>query len=142
MTTEMFLEFDDFKLEVLKEQAYELDLTLEAYLACMIEDMVSLKPVGEETESEKLMKQYVDKKWENRVAEPVIERFDEEYSSYIGSIIEDYIEDYPNGNKEECIEYTVNHCSEYIHEEMEFNCDRYVKKVAETICSGKYADIN
>lgn len=142
MTTEMFLEFDDFKLEVLKEQAYELDLTLEAYLSCMIEDMVSLNEKGKETEPEKLMKQYVDKKWENRDAEPAIERFDEEYSSYIGSIIEDYIEDYPNGNKEECIEYTVNHCSEYIYEEMEFNCDHYIKKVAETIYSGKYTDIN
>ena len=26
MTQEMFLEFDDFKLEVLREKAYELDL--------------------------------------------------------------------------------------------------------------------
>ncbi len=142
MTTEMFLEFDDFKLEVLKEQAYELDLTLEEYLACMIEDMVSLNPVGKETEPEKLMKQYVNKKWENRIAEPAIERFDEEYSSYIGSIIEDYIEDYPNGNQKECIEYTVNHCSEYIYEEMEFNCDRYINKVAKTICSSRFTNNN
>ena len=45
MTQEMFLEFDDFKLEVLREKAYELDLNLETYLSCMIEDMVSLNPI-------------------------------------------------------------------------------------------------
>ena len=119
MTQEMFLEFDDFKLEVLREKAYELDLNLETYLSCMIEDMVSLNPIGKETESEKLMEQYIEKKWEDREAEPAIERFNEEYSHYIRSTIEDYEEENPDGNLKECIDYVLQHCSEYIYEEME-----------------------
>ena len=108
MTQEMFLEFDDFKLEVLREKAYELDLNLETYLSCMIEDMVSLNPIGKETESEKLMEQYVEKKWEDREAEPAIERFNEEYSRYIRSTIEDYEEENPDGNLKECIDYVYS----------------------------------
>ena len=135
MTQEMFLEFDDFKLEVLREKAYELDLNLETYLSCMIEDMVSLNPIGKETESEKLMEQYVEKKWEDREAEPAIERFNEEYSRYIRSTIEDYEEENPDGNLKECIDYVLQHCSEYIYEEMEFNCDRYIKQLTESLYS-------
>ena len=99
MTQEMFLGFDDFKLEVLREKAYELDLNLETYLSCMIEDMVSLNPIGKETESEKLMEQYIEKKWEDREAEPAIERFNEEYSHYIRSTIEDYEEENSLGHR-------------------------------------------
>lgn len=135
MTQEMFLEFDDFKLEVLREKAYELDLNLETYLSCMIEDMVSLNPIGKETESEKLMEQYIEKKWEDREAEPAIERFNEEYSRYIRSTIEDYEEENPDGNLKECIDYVLQHCSEYIYEEMEFNCDRYIKQLTESLYS-------
>ena len=133
MTQEMFLEFDDFKLEVLHEKAYELDLNLETYLSCMIEDMISLNPIGKETESEKLMEQYIEKKWEDREAEPAIERFNEEYSRYIRSTIEDYEEENPDGNPKECIDYVLQHCSEYIYEEMEFNCDRYIKQLTESL---------
>ncbi len=131
MTLNMFLEFDDYKLEVLREKAYELDLTLEAYISIMIEDMVSLN--AEETEPEKLMAEYISAKWKSRENDHAIERFDEEYEHLIKNSIEEYKGTFPKGTIEKCKEYVVMQLSEYIYEEMEFNCDRYIKKVVELI---------
>ena len=123
MTQEMFLEFDDFKLEVLREKAYELDLNLEAYLSLMIEDMVSLNPRDNMTEPEKLMDKYIEKKWEKRIPVQPIIRFQEEYGDFINSSIQEYKEENPFGSKEDCINFVLKDCSEYIYEEMDFNCD-------------------
>ena len=133
MTLDMFLEFDDFKLEVLREKAYELDLTLEAYISMMIEDMVSLNENGKETEPEKLMAQYITKKWENRENEPAIERFDEEYEHLIKESVSNFKGSFPTGTIDKCKEYVLMQLGEYIHDEMEFNCDHYIKKVIELI---------
>lgn len=138
MTQEMFLEFDEIKLEVLRERAYELDLTIEAYLYLMIEDMVCLNPKGKETEPEKLMKQYIEKKWENRCPELAIERFEEQYGYLISNAIDDFKCENENGTLEECEQYIVDHWSEYIYEEMEFNCDHYIKRMVKLL----YDDIN
>ena len=111
MTQEMFLEFDDFKLEVLREKAYELDLNLEAYLSLMIEDMVSLNPRDSMTEPEKLMDKYIEKKWEKRIPVQPIIRFQEEYGDFINSSIQEYKEENPFGSKEDCINFVLKDLS-------------------------------
>ncbi len=135
----MFLEFDEFKLEVLREQAYKLDLSLDAYISLMLDDMVSLNPIGKQTEPEKIMKKYIDEKWKNRIPEEEdIYRFMDEYEHLFRDALEDYKEENPDGNMEDCTKYVILRWGEYIYEEMEFSCDEYIKKSVELICNGNY----
>ena len=57
MTDCFWLEFDPDKLAILKQEAYELDLSLEEYLSEMLEDMVSFN--REKTEDEANMDKYM-----------------------------------------------------------------------------------
>ena len=101
----------------------------------MIEDMVSLNPRDNMTEPEKLMDKYIEKKWEKRIPVQPIIRFQEEYGDFINSSIQEYKEENPFGSKEDCINFVLKDCSEYIYEEMEFNCDRYIKELAALLYS-------
>lgn len=74
MTDCFWLEFDPDKLAILKQEAYELDLSLEEYLSEMLEDMVSFN--REKTEDEANMDKYKTIKWKDREVESsAIERF-------------------------------------------------------------------
>jgi len=64
MTDCFWLEFDPDKLAILKQEAYELDLSLEEYLSEMLEDMVSFN--REKTEDEANMDKYKTIKWKDR----------------------------------------------------------------------------
>ena len=67
MTDCFWLEFDPDKLAMLKQEAYELDLSLEEYLSEMLEDMVSFN--REKTEDEANMDKYKTIKWKDREVE-------------------------------------------------------------------------
>lgn len=136
MTDCFWLEFDPDKLAMLKQEAYELDLSLEEYLSEMLEDMVSFN--REKTEDEANMDKYKTIKWKDREVESsAIERFSEEWASYIEETIEDYFfededdEDRPLTVKsdEECIKYVVDRCGENLEEDMGFRCEYLIEEV-------------
>lgn len=140
MTDCFYLEFDEDKLAILKQEAYELDLSLEEYLSEMLEDMVSFN--REKTEDEKNMEKYKTVKWKDREVESsAIERFSEEWSGYIEETVEDYFfededdEERPLTIKSNdgCIQYVIAHCSENLEESMGFRCDNLIKETAESI---------
>lgn len=140
MTDSFWLEFDEDKLAVLKQEAYELDLSLEEYLSEMIEDMVSFN--RDKTEDEENMDKYKTIKWKDREVESsAIERFSEEWSSYIEETIEDYFyEDEDDDERplriksnEDCIRFVVDQCRENLEESMGFPCEKLIKETAEDI---------
>ena len=89
MTDCFWLEFDPDKLAILKQEAYELDLSLEEYLSEMLEDMVSFN--REKTEDEANMDKYKTIKWKDREVESsAIERFSERWTHFIKDEIERY----------------------------------------------------
>ena len=126
MTDCFWLEFDPDKLAILKQEAYELDLSLEEYLSEMLEDMVSFN--REKTEDEANMDKYKTIKWKDREVESsAIERFSERWTHFIKDEIERYdvyleylAEEDPEATPIDIMEFTLNECSEYINEEMEF----------------------
>ena len=139
MTDCFWLEFDPDKLAMLKQEAYELDLSLEEYLSEMLEDMVSFN--REKTEDEANMDKYKTIKWKDREVESsAIERFSERWTHFIKDEIEwydvyleDLAEEDPEATPIDIMEFTLNECSEYINEEMEFPCDHLIKETAESI---------
>lgn len=140
MTDSFWLEFDEDKLAILKQEAYELDLSLEEYLSEMIEDMVSFN--RDKTEDEENMDKYKTVKWKDREVESsAIERFSEEWSSYIEETIEDYFyEDEDDDERplriksnEDCIRFVVDQCRENLEESMGFPCENLIKETAEDI---------
>lgn len=140
MTDSFWLEFDEDKLAILKQEAYELDLSLEEYLSEMIEDMVSFN--RDKTEDEENMDKYKTVKWKDREVESsAIERFSEEWSSYIEETIEDYFyEDEDDDERplriksnEDCIRFVVDQCRENLEESMGFPCEKLIKETAEDI---------
>lgn len=139
MTDCFWLEFDPDKLAILKQEAYELDLSLEEYLSEMLEDMVSFN--REKTEDEANMDKYKTIKWKDREVESsAIERFSERWTHFIKDEIEGYdvyleylAEEDPEATPIDIMEFTLNECSEYINEEMEFSCDHLIKETAESI---------
>lgn len=139
MTDCFYLEFDEDKLAILKQEAYELDLSLEEYLSEMIEDMVSFN--REKTEDEENMDKYKTIKWKDREVEsPAIERFSERWTHFIKDEIEGYdvyledlAEEDPEATPIDIMEYTLKECCEYIEEEMEFPCVDLIKETAESI---------
>ena len=139
MTDCFWLEFDPDKLAMLKQEAYELDLSLEEYLSEMLEDMVSFN--REKTEDEANMDKYKTIKWKDREVESsAIERFSERWTHFIKDEIEGYdvyleylAEEDPEATPIDIMEFTLNECSEYINEEMEFHCDHLIKETAESI---------
>ena len=139
MTDCFWLEFDPDKLAILKQEAYELDLSLEEYLSEMLEDMVSFN--REKTEDEANMDKYKTIKWKDREVESsAIERFSERWTHFIKDEIERYdvyleylAEEDPEATPIDIMEFTLNECSEYIYEEMEFPCDHLIKETAESI---------
>lgn len=150
MTDCFYLEFDPDKLAILKQEAFELDLSLEEYLSEMLEDMVSFN--REKTEDELNMDRYKTIKWKDREVESsAIERFSEEWYSYIADKIEQYF--FEDDDEDEsilttksyqgCLEYLFGDCLEYIEEEMEFPCIDLVGKTADCILqeNNRYKDI-
>ena len=139
MTDCFWLEFDPDKLAMLKQEAYELDLSLEEYLSEMLEDMVSFN--REKTEDEANMDKYKTIKWKDREVESsAIERFSERWTHFIKDEIEGYdvyleylAEEDPEATPIDIMEFTLNECSEYINEEMELPCDHLIKETAESI---------
>lgn len=139
MTDCFYLEFDPDKLAILKQEAFELDLSLEEYLSEMLEDMVSFN--REKTEDELNMDRYKTIKWKDREVESsAIERFSEEWTHYIKEKIdlydvylEDLSEEDPEAKPMDIMEFILNECSEYIEEDMEFPCENLIKETAEDI---------
>ena len=139
MTDCFWLEFDPDKLAMLKQEAYELDLSLEEYLSEMLEDMVSFN--REKTEDEANMDKYKTIKWKDREVESsAIERFSERWTHFIKDEIEGYdvyledlAEEDPEATPIDIMEFTLNECSEYINEVLEFPCDHLIKETAESI---------
>ena len=139
MVDNFWLEFDEFKLSLLKKEAYILDLNLETYLSEMIEDMISLN--RKKTEDEENMDKYKTIKWKDREVESsAIERFAEEWTHYIkeeidfyDAYVEDLAEEEPEAKPMDIMEYILNKCSEYIEEDMGFPCEDLIKETAEDI---------
>lgn len=139
MTDSFWLEFDEDKLAILKQEAYELDLSLEEYLSEMIEDMVSFN--REKTEDEENMDKYKTVKWKDREVESsAIERFSERWTYFIKDEIdgydvylEDLAEEDPDAIPINVMEFTLDKCCEYIEEEMGFRCEKLIKETAEDI---------
>ena len=139
MTDSFWLEFDEDKLAILKQEAYELDLSLEEYLSEMIEDMVSFN--REKTEDEENMDKYKTVKWKDREVESsAIERFSERWTYFIKDEIdgydvylEDLAEEDPDAIPIDIMEFTLYKCCEYIEEEMGFPCENLIKETAEDI---------
>ena len=139
MVDNFWLEFDEFKLSLLKKEAYMLDLNLETYLSEMIEDMISLN--RKKTEDEENMDKYKTIKWKDREVESsAIERFSEEWTHYIkeeidfyDAYVEDLAEEEPEAKPMDIMEYILNKCSEYIEEDMGFPCEELIKETAEDI---------
>lgn len=139
MTDSFWLEFDEDKLAILRQEAYELDLSLEEYLSEMIEDMVSFN--REKTEDEENMDKYKTVKWKDREVESsAIERFSERWTYFIKDEIdgydvylEDLAEEDPDAIPINVMEFTLDKCCEYIEEEMGFRCEKLIKETAEDI---------
>ena len=114
MTDCFWLEFDPDKLAILKQEAYELDLSLEEYLSEMLEDMVSFN--REKTEDEANMDKYKTIKWKDREVESsAIERFSERWTHFIKDEIERYdvyleylAEEDPEATPIDIMEFTLN----------------------------------
>ena len=87
MTDCFWLEFDPDKLAILKQEAYELDLSLEEYLSEMLEDMVSFN--REKTEDEANMDKYKTIKW--KLKEPNKKNYDLNKFSGIKKYVNDCI---------------------------------------------------
>ena len=87
MTDCFWLEFDPDKLAILKQEAYELDLSLEEYLSEMLEDMVSFN--REKTEDEANMDKYKTIKW--KLKEPNKKSYDLNKFSGIKKYVNDCI---------------------------------------------------
>ena len=143
MTDSFWLEFDEDKLAILKQEAYELDLSLEEYLSEMIEDMVSFN--REKTEDETNMDKYKTIKWKDREVESsAIERFSERWTHFIKDEIdgydvylEDLAEEDPEAIPIGIMEFTLNACCEYIEEEMGFPCVDLIKETVESILKNR-----
>lgn len=139
MTDSFWLEFDEDKLAILRQEAYELDLSLEEYLSEMIEDMVSFN--RDKTEDEENMDKYKTVKWKDREVESsAIERFSERWTYFIKDEIdgydvylEDLAEEDPDAIPINVMEFTLDKCCEYIEEEMGFRCEKLIKETAEDI---------
>lgn len=139
MTDSFWLEFDEDKLAILRQEAYELDLSLEEYLSEMIEDMVLFN--REKTEDEENMDKYKTVKWKDREVESsAIERFSERWTYFIKDEIdgydvylEDLAEEDPDAIPINVMEFTLDKCCEYIEEEMGFRCEKLIKETAEDI---------